>query len=477
MPIDITDVPPDKLQAVLANLEAEKQRRITENALGHYRPYPQQAKFHAAGATHRERLLMTCNRFGKTVGGAAEFAYHLTGLYPDDWIGKRFDKPIRAWAAGVTGETTRDVVQAKLIGPPFREAEWGTGMIPKATMGSVAMSRGVPAAIDTVSVKHVAGGYSSVQFKSYERGREKWQGAALEVVWFDEEPDIDIYVEGLTRTNETGGISYMTMTPLLGQSDVVSRFVTDPSPDRIVINATIDDAPHFTGEDIARITASYLPHEREARLRGVPTLGSGKAFHVLEETLMVDPFKCPSHWTRGAGLDFGWSHYFAAVELWHDRDLDIVYLARTLRMKEKTPLEHVEALRHWNLRFFWPHDGRNRTLAGAGVSLADQYKGAGLDTWHEAATFPDGSNSLEAGVALMHDRMKGGRWKVFRGENEGWLEEYRLYHRDKDGLLVAKNDDAMSASRYGLMMLRNFRTNGAHTAFNRRIEYPAHFVA
>src|SRR5262245_31527689 len=31
-----------------------------------------------------------------------------------------FDKPVRAGAAGVTAETTRDVLQEKLIGPPFR---------------------------------------------------------------------------------------------------------------------------------------------------------------------------------------------------------------------------------------------------------------------------------------------------------------------------------------------------------------------
>ena len=108
-----------------------KAQRAAENKLAHYRPYPKQAAFHEAGAKHRERLLMCANRFGKTMCGAAELAFHLTGDYPDWWNGKRFDKPVRAWAAGVTAETTRDVLQEKLIGPPFRESEWGTGMIPK----------------------------------------------------------------------------------------------------------------------------------------------------------------------------------------------------------------------------------------------------------------------------------------------------------------------------------------------------------
>jgi Terminase RNaseH-like domain len=55
---------------------------------------------------------------------------------------------------------------------------------------------------------------------------------------------------------------------------------------------------------------------------------------------------------------------------------------------------------------------------------------------------------------MMNNRMRGGRWKVFRGQNDGWLEEYRLYHRDPDGKLVKKSDDAISASRYALMMER-----------------------
>src|ERR1700674_4310655 len=53
-----------------------------------------------------------------------------------------------------------------------------------------------------------------------ERGREKFQGTGREVVWLDEECKTDIYFECLTRTNETGGIVYMTFTPLQGWTEV-----------------------------------------------------------------------------------------------------------------------------------------------------------------------------------------------------------------------------------------------------------------
>lgn len=70
----------------------------------------------------------------------------------------------------------------------------------------------------------------------------------------------------------------------------------------------------------------------------------------------------------------------------------------------------------------------------------------------ERATFDDGSNGLEAGVAEMLDRMQTGRLKVF-SHLEPWFEEFRLYHR-KEGLIVKVNDDLLSATRYGMMMRR-----------------------
>jgi phage terminase large subunit-like protein len=150
---------------------------------------------------------------------------HLTGQYPPWWKGKRFDKPVRAWAAGVTNESARDVVQDKLVGPPFRKSEWGQGLIPKDAIGEVSMARGTADLIDTISIRHVTGDHSTLQFKSYAAGREKWQGVGLEVVWMDEECPDDLYFEALTRTNETGGIVYITFTPLLGMSSIVRMFL------------------------------------------------------------------------------------------------------------------------------------------------------------------------------------------------------------------------------------------------------------
>jgi hypothetical protein len=44
-------------------------------------------------------------------------------------------------------------------------------------------------------------------------------------------------------------------------------------------------------------------------------LGSDRIFPVAEETIAIDNREFPSHWPRIGGMDFGWDHPFAAVEL------------------------------------------------------------------------------------------------------------------------------------------------------------------
>jgi len=211
-------------------------RRQDRNRLRAYRPYSKQRDFHRAGATHSERLFMAGNQLGKTIAGGAEWAMHLTGRYPDWWDGATFDKPVQMWAAGVTGESTRDNPQRVLIGPPTQEEAWGTGMVPKDALLDWNRAMGVPNLLDSVTIRwggggDVQAGTAVLSFKAYEKGREKWQGPTLDGVWFDEEPPLDIYTEGLTRTNrgQRGQFTMITFTPLLGMSEVVSLFLLENS--------------------------------------------------------------------------------------------------------------------------------------------------------------------------------------------------------------------------------------------------------
>jgi phage terminase large subunit-like protein len=188
--LDIDSLPTEKVEAAITRLEAMKAQHAAENKLAHYRPYPKQVAFHAAGVRCRERLLIAANQSGKSLAGAMECAMHATGRYPDWWKGRRFDKPTIGWGAGTTNETTRDTVQRILVGRP---GQAGTAAIPKDAIIDLVSARGTPDLLDSIKVTHVSGGVSVIGLKSYQRGRESFQGETLDYLWFDEEPPADIF--------------------------------------------------------------------------------------------------------------------------------------------------------------------------------------------------------------------------------------------------------------------------------------------
>jgi len=222
---------------------------------------------------------------------------------------------------------------------------------------------------------------------------------------------------------------------------------------RSVTRMTIDDAEHYTPEQRAAIVASYPEHEREARAKGIPQLGSGRVFPVSESSIKVAAFAIPAHWPQIGGLDFGWDHPTAAARLAWDKDADCIYQTHCYAAREQTPLHHAGALKPWGdwLPWAWPHDGLQHDK-GSGEALKDQYRKHGLAMLPNKATHVDGGNGLEAGIVEMLERMETGRFKVF-DHLEDWFEEFRQYHR-VDGLIVKEFDDRISATRYAMMMKR-----------------------
>jgi phage terminase large subunit-like protein len=209
--------------------------------------YPRSLIFWREGKTNRERLFLAANRTGKTVSAAYELTAHVTGDYPAWWEGRRFPKATGWWVAGDTRETTRDILQWELFGA--REAiRHGTysGMIPAHLIVDRTMKNGVADCLDTVWIRHSerrhgAPTTSTIQFKSYDQGRESFQGTSLTGgVWLDEEPPDaseqptgggvpsgagDIYTECLLRTATTNGLLMTTLTPLRGLTPFIDHYL------------------------------------------------------------------------------------------------------------------------------------------------------------------------------------------------------------------------------------------------------------
>ena len=218
-------------------IELELERRSGEKIWTYYPDegplrrdlYPKHLSFFAAGLEHRERLFLAANRVGKTEGvGSYEATCHLTGQYPDWWVGRRFDRPIEAWAAGDTSKTVRDILQKKMLGPV---GNFGSAMIPAGRLVHTVRKTGVADAVEIVYVRHASGGNSELLFKSYDQGRESFQGTDMDLIWLDEEPKVEIYVECVMRTMTTEGLILCTFTPLKGLTPLIDSFLKNEEVD------------------------------------------------------------------------------------------------------------------------------------------------------------------------------------------------------------------------------------------------------
>jgi phage terminase large subunit-like protein len=193
--------------------------------------YVKHTAFMAAGATHRERVFLKANRVGGTETAAYELTCHLTGLYPAWWSGRRFGGPIKGWAAGQTMLTTRDIVQVALMGPTEGVAggDW-SGMIPAECVDRTSRkSGGVSLCLDQALIRHISGGMSCLEFKSYDQGEVAFMGTVQDAIWLDEEPPEAVYTECVIRTMTSNGLILATFTPLLGLTPFLQSYLTSAS--------------------------------------------------------------------------------------------------------------------------------------------------------------------------------------------------------------------------------------------------------
>jgi phage terminase large subunit-like protein len=415
-----------------------------------------------------------------------ELSYHLTGLYPDWWEGRKYNLPIIAWAGGVSNETTRDIVQYELLGSPDDPEAFGSGTVPKNYIIKTERKPGVPNAKSVALIRHVSGGNSSLFFKAYEMGVEKWQGRSVDCIWLDEEPSRDIYSQAVTRTLDRKGMVYMTFTPEQGMTETVASFMNNLQKGQALVNATWDDASetvvslrgqkgHLDEGVMQQILSSYSPHEREMRRYGRPSIGSGLIFPIQEEKILIDPIVLEDHWPRIAAIDFGWDHPTAVVWAAVDLEEETFYVYDCYRMSKASPTVHSQAIRtrpHF-IPIAYPHDGNRRDSMG-NPGLADQYRNLGCNVLLEHFTNPPalgenkGGNSVEEGLMAMLQSMENNKFKVFSTLSD-WFEEFRMYHR-KGGKVVPLRDDIMSATRYAFQSQR-FAVSDKDPAWTKDIEY------
>jgi len=459
-------------------LEEKQERRLYNKAKywATEMAYPWQWNLANASKDSAQILAMAANQVGKTSTGAWITAVHLTGLYPKDWLGKKFQKPIKAWACGISNESTRNILQTNLLGEPGDPAQQGTGFIPKHCILETTRKPQVPNAIQSVLIRHFSpltgnqDGVSRCDFKAYEQGEAKFMGLPMDWIWLDEQPADGIYTQCITRTVSTNGIMMMTFTPEDGVNRTIHQFMNDIKPGQRLIQATWDDAPHLSEERKTQLLSQYGRHEARMRSMGIPVFGSGLVFPLPDEDLMIDPIELPQEWPRVCGLDFGWDHPTAAVWMAWDRDTDTVYIYSEYRQDRVSAQQHAPAIKQrgpW-VPVIWPHDGMSHEK-GSGIGLADQFRAQGVNMTidhHRNPIAPGesgkGNIKIEPGINAMLQAMENGQFKVF-SSCAAWFQEKSMYYRGDDGKIVPLKDDLMSATRYAFQNRARFAKTQAES--------------
>lgn len=442
----------------LFSLLKEKERRLKYNKLDSIFPesgpfrrelYPKHLAFMAAGATFRERLFSGGNRTGKSSTGLTELTKHATGKYGSWWAGKTFDRPVTIWLCGDRGEIIRDSLQKHLLGTH----EIGTGLIPKEDIVELKAMPGVSGGIGQYVIKHytngVYDGNSIIVVKTYQAGKDAYEGATVDVVMLDEECPFDIYVECQMRTMTTNGTVYCTFTPDSGLTETVLHFMQKPKPgeqEKFVTMVGWDDVPHLDDMTKKSMLATIPPHLRAVKTRGVPYLGRGAIYPVPENDIVVSPMPIPDYWPRVFGLDVGWQKT-AVVWIAFDPDNGVYYIYGEYKKAEEQPPMHAEAIKARGAWIEGCIDKAARRRNEEGERLIDKYYELGV-TIHPSLY----SKQVESGINKVLELLSTGRLKIFNTCQE-WLYEYRIYRRGEDGRIADKQEDhLMDAMRYAIDM-------------------------
>lgn len=215
---------------------------------------------------------------------------------------------------------------------------------------------------------------------------------------------------------------------------------------RAVVMAGWDSVPHLSEAEKARLLESIPPAFREARMKGIPTIGEGAIYPLRLDDIVVDDFPVPRHWPRGYGMDVGWKATAGVCGAW-DRDpgKDIVYLYREYKRGQAEPPVHTAAIKGFGANLWGAIDpaarGRNQK---DGSRLMTDYQALGLQLIPAA-------NAVEAGLLACYERFTTGRLKIFRSLT-ATQAELKLYRRE-DGKVVKENDHLMDCMRYLVMTL------------------------
>ena len=449
------------------------QEDMLYNQLKYFRPFDHQKEFFKTGLTSDRRGILAANRIGKTVSTCYEIAMHLTGNYPLWWEGRRYDKPVTIMAAGEGWEQVSKVLQAELLGTHDVKINdnLGTGAIPLKNIKQATM-RNDGANCISCEIKHKNGYYSTLLFANYTQEVRQMQGFKLDIAVFDEQPPDDFFSEVVTRTATTQGQVLCSFTPLKGLNGLVSKFWTNEKGYEH-IRVAWDDVPEYDlwGEPFflkstrEALIIDYLPHERDARTKGIPVMGKGAVFQIRNwptyKTGDYD-FKNSQGLCRVIALDLGLVNDSTVITLmYYDPNEQEAWLHTQIVVtgtEEANPMNYINHLMRpevFGTPIVLPADGNTQgRYTMSSQSIRTMFESYELNVHPDAIMNPPDeqgrrTNHKSFGINSMRQMLELGTLHV--NENcTAFLKEAQNYFVDAHGRF-SDPDDCIDSARYALI--------------------------
>lgn len=341
----------------IRRLESREKQLYRNNRIFRYntgeKVHLKQMDFHKC--QKRNRWVFGGNRSGKTECGAVETVWRARGIHP--YRENRAD--VNGWVVSPTREVQREVAQRKVL--YYLNPEW----IADVVMVSGKSGNPDGGVIDYIAVKNVFGGISRIGFKSAEMGREKFQGASLDFVWFDEEPPEDIYEECRMRVVDRKGDIYGTMTPLKGITFVYDRIYLNDRGDDNVWHIFMEwaDNPYLDPDEIKSVSAAMTREELDSRRYGRFVSAKGLVYPEFSESVhVIEPFDVPHEWYDNISIDPGLHNPLSCHFYATDGD-GTVYVVAEHYEEGQSVAYHARKIKEIAARLDWHGDGKGQISA------------------------------------------------------------------------------------------------------------------
>jgi phage terminase large subunit-like protein len=452
-----------------------------------YKPHAKQERFHKSQA--KIRLYIGGNRSGKTTGGIVEDIWWLTRKHPYYELPNR---PIRGRIVSVDfnqGITQIVIPQLKQWVPKseFRGGSWESAYSTRE------------------KVLYFENG-STVELMSYEQNVESFAGTSRDFVHYDEEPPKAIYDECQARLIDTGGRSWITMTPVEGMTWVHDEIYQPgiTGSDRImIIEVDMAENPYLNPSEVAEYLGSLSEDERLARGQGKFVQMGGLVYKLFSPKIhvidVIDPKDLiGSNFKHYMSLDHGFNNPTSVH--WHAVDSGNTAITFDEHYEAGRTIDyHAEVIKRKNKEH---GRGPDINVADPAITQRQGITGTSIQTEYaiRGIGFVLGNNDMLTGIAKVNQylEVRDGKphWYITRNcvnliselqklRWKTWASKKQQYQNNPSDMIHKKDDHATDECRYFFSLmptlgplslpnqvtkLPNITTTTSHNPYRKRID-------